>query len=128
MPHRIHFLSSSISGLIQGLLLVTIALVNGAQYVAAVITGPHGFLFGAIVVPSCNATTFSTWSREQHPMRMARGAALAKANNWGYLDVWTAFNDDGRDLTALIPDGTHGSVTASSEIFAPALINAFDAE
>lgn len=57
MPHRIHFLSSSISGLIEGLLLVTIALANGAQYVAAVITeadwlkitGPHGFLFGAII-------------------------------------------------------------------------------
>jgi hypothetical protein len=82
----------------------------------------------SIVVPAANATTFSTMSREQHPMRMARGASLAKANGWGYLDVWTAFYDDGRALDVLIPDGVHGSSTASTEIFAPVLTKTFDSE
>lgn len=57
MPHRIPFLSTAVSNLIEGLLLAAIALANGAQYIAAVfsdadwnkITGPHGFLFGAII-------------------------------------------------------------------------------
>jgi hypothetical protein len=59
---------------------------------------------------------------------MARGAGLARKNNWAYLDVWTAFNEDGRALDVLIPDGVHGSSTASSEIFAPVLTRAFDLE
>jgi hypothetical protein len=90
-----------------------------------------GILLGtnpSVVVPPNYTTAFTTWSREQHPMRMARGAALARKNNWAYLDVWTAFNEDGRALNVLIPDGVHGSSTASSEIFAPVLTRAFDFE
>jgi methylthioribose-1-phosphate isomerase len=54
--------------------------------------------------------------------------AALKANAWGYLDVWTAFYDDGRALDVLIPDGVHGSSTASTEIFAPVLTKTFDSE
>lgn len=57
MPHRIHFLSAEISHFFEGVLLATVALIQGGQTALGVIseadwlkfTGPHGFLFGAII-------------------------------------------------------------------------------
>jgi hypothetical protein len=118
-----------------------IPMINGKEWTDAVTAimskllqispQANGIILGtnpSIVIPPSAATTYSTSLREQHPMRMARGAGLARKNNWAYLDVWTAFNEDGRALDVLIPDGVHGSSTASSEIFAPVLTRAFDLE
>ena len=57
MPHRIHFLSTAMGQTYEGLILAALALANGVSYALAVIsdadwdriTGPHGFLFGAVV-------------------------------------------------------------------------------
>lgn len=57
MPHRVHFLSTAIGQTYEGLLLAALAIANGLSYTMAVIsdsdwdriTGPHGFLFGAVI-------------------------------------------------------------------------------
>ena len=57
MPHRVQFLSFAMNHTIEGLLLLSIAIVQGGQTLLGVIseadwlkfTGPHGFLFGAII-------------------------------------------------------------------------------
>lgn len=61
-------------------------------------------------------------------LRSSLMSALARRENWGFADVRTAFYDDGRDLTILIPDGTHPSTTAYTEIWNPLITEAFSVE
>jgi len=57
MPHRVQFLSTVMSHTVEGLLLASIAIANGGQFVMSLISdadwskfrGPDGFLLGAII-------------------------------------------------------------------------------
>lgn len=67
-------------------------------------------------------------TNDHQTLRHALMANHARRNQWGFVDVWTAFYDDGRALTTLITDGTHPSTTAYAEIWNPLINDAFDTE
>jgi hypothetical protein len=78
--------------------------------------------------PKSSASGLSQMGQDHQTLRSSLMASHARRNQWGFVDVWTAFYDDGRPLTTLITDGTHPSTTAYAEIWNPLLTDAFDAE
>lgn len=60
--------------------------------------------------------------------RWARASSYARQQGWGYVDWWAAIVDDGTALATLIPDGTHPSSDAFTNIINPLFTDAFDPE
>lgn len=78
--------------------------------------------------PKSSASGLSQLGQDHQTLRSSMMANHARRNQWGFVDVWTAFYDDGRALTTLITDGTHPSTTAYAEIWNPLITDAFDTE
>ena len=78
--------------------------------------------------PKSSASGLSQLGQDHQTLRASLMANHARLNQWGFVDVWTAFYDDGRALTTLITDGTHPSTAAYAEIWNPLINDAFDTE
>jgi hypothetical protein len=102
--------------------------VAGVNDITTAIRDRNSDLIPVFIATNPKSAGLTQLGHDHQSLRSALMANHARKNNWGFIDVWTSFKEDGRAMTTLVPDGTHPTSTAIAELWNPLITGAYDAE